>query len=611
MIAKGNLHAHGGRLAVYLTKGKDGERAELIDMRGFLSADLREGFRTIQAIAESQTRCEKPFFHAYVRLPEGEGLDHAAWLAVADRIEAHLGFSDQPRAVAFHIAEDGETHMHSAWSRIDTDDMRAIDPGLYKNKLKEICRELEAEYGLQPVKNEREPEQQTKGPARGEFEEARRLGMDVEAIRESIRACYDRSDSGASFVAALSDQGFTLARGDRRDFVVVDHDGGLHALGKRICGERAADVRARIGDDFALTLPTVEEARTQQNEHLHARDTVEPTPANRNVESQNITGEAPIQAPSAIEKQNEERAAIAAKKDVMQEPTEVEIRQQQQREQEQLRQVEAQAAKLETYRKQREAEIEEARKREQERRQQETREKEIRAGDISDAATRHSVALGQARGGNVYQTLADAALAEGAAFKKEQEGLRKEAAAEKDPEKRALIDLRRQIEAHEYMAITSQRLAGISATLAGREDNPIAQRDREQAAAHQARARELREERGQRQAEQERQERERTQQQGAERQAVLERYRAATGRGASEQPNKVPYHQIPATNQRDGLRPDQPAEGAPQTREAREAARANYQRARDSVTTTGKEPEGSGGKSTGRSSGRGGGGRGR
>lgn len=38
--------------------------------------------------------------------------------------------------------------MHVTWSRIDAGNMRVIEPGLYKNKLKEISRELEQELGL-------------------------------------------------------------------------------------------------------------------------------------------------------------------------------------------------------------------------------------------------------------------------------------------------------------------------------------------------------------------------------------------------------------------------------------------------------------------------------
>ena len=39
MIAKGNFHAHGGKLADYLVKGHPGEKAELVEMRGFRASD--------------------------------------------------------------------------------------------------------------------------------------------------------------------------------------------------------------------------------------------------------------------------------------------------------------------------------------------------------------------------------------------------------------------------------------------------------------------------------------------------------------------------------------------------------------------------------------------
>ena len=239
MIAKGNLHGDGAKLAAYLVTGKDGERAELVELRGFPTDDIRDAFIAAQLGAEAKTRSTKPFFHAYVRLIEGEALDRGQWQRVADRIEQQLGFQDQPRAVAFHHLANGETHMHLAWSRIDLEHECAIDPGLYKLKLKEVCRQLEHELGLTPVRNERDPEQKTLAPGRNEFEQARRLGTDLTAMREAIRDCWERSDTGRGFEAALAEQGFILARGDKRDFVVIDPAGGDHALGKRITGATA------------------------------------------------------------------------------------------------------------------------------------------------------------------------------------------------------------------------------------------------------------------------------------------------------------------------------------------------------------------------------------
>ena len=258
MIAKGNLHGAGGRLARYLVTGKKGERAELAELRGFASADIGAAFLDVEIQAQG-TRAEKPFFHAYVRLAAGEALGRKQWRYVADRIEKQLGFAGQPRAVAFHHLPAGETHMHIAWSRIDLEDMRALDPGLYKFKLKEISRELEDELGLMRVSSERAPDNRTLAPGRNEFEQARRLGTDLKAIRNTIRECWEQSDSGKSFAAALDARGLILARGDKRDFVVIDHAGGDHALSKRITGAPAAEIRARLADIGRRQLPSVDD----------------------------------------------------------------------------------------------------------------------------------------------------------------------------------------------------------------------------------------------------------------------------------------------------------------------------------------------------------------
>ncbi|HEX3666838.1 MAG TPA: relaxase/mobilization nuclease domain-containing protein [Rhizomicrobium sp.] len=256
-------------MADYLTMPGGGERGELVELRGFASDNLRDACTDIEIQAEC-TRAEKPFFHAYVRLPDHESLTREQWLYVADRLETTLGFDEQPRAVAFHHYDDGTTHMHIAWSRIDTENERAIDPGLYKNKMKELCRELEVELDLTRVRSEREEGRKTLAAGRDEFEQARRLGTDLTAIRESIRACVDATKDGQGLREALENEGFLLSRGDRRDFVVIDREGGDHALGKRITGLTAGEMRERLSDLDRSTLPSVEEAKELQKSRLHA-----------------------------------------------------------------------------------------------------------------------------------------------------------------------------------------------------------------------------------------------------------------------------------------------------------------------------------------------------
>lgn len=259
MIAKGTTHNDGARLASYLVHCKDeDERAELFELRGFADDDIVEAFRSIHVIADA-TRCARPFYHCQVRTPDGEELTREQWQAVADRLERRLGLDDQPRAIAFHT-KDGHEHMHIAWSRIDEDTLTARELKFDHRKLMNACRDIEQEMGLTPVPNER-VRSGPDAPSRQEYEQARRLGVDIHATREAIRDCWERADNGASFAAALDEQGLTLAKGDRRDFVVVDGEGGIHALGKRVLGISAHELRERMADLDPASLPSLEQAR--------------------------------------------------------------------------------------------------------------------------------------------------------------------------------------------------------------------------------------------------------------------------------------------------------------------------------------------------------------
>src|ERR1700733_14182086 len=73
MIAKGNTHSSGLRLARYMIRAKDGERVERGEVRGFASDEIVDAFRSVDAMAEG-TRGEKPLFHVQVRNRDGEHL---------------------------------------------------------------------------------------------------------------------------------------------------------------------------------------------------------------------------------------------------------------------------------------------------------------------------------------------------------------------------------------------------------------------------------------------------------------------------------------------------------------------------------------------------------
>lgn len=132
--------------------------------------------------------------------------------------------------------------------------------------------------------------------------------------------------------------------------------------------------------------------------------------------------------------------------------------------------------------------------------EQDRREEERRArnpdGDIADARKRWERAIGQSFDARMpEESLALAVGVEAAQFRKEQDALRARERAEKDPEQRKLLELRRHIEACDYMTQANERLAAISGVIYGRRDNETSNRDRERAAEWQRLGQGLRAER--------------------------------------------------------------------------------------------------------------------
>lgn len=509
MIAKGNPHNSGPYLARYLAASSKGnESAELVELRGFASDNIFDAFALVQLQAGG-THCQKPIFHVQVRTPKGEELTREQWAHVADRIERQLGFDGQPRAVVFH-QKDGHRHMHLAWSRIDAETMHAIDPGLYKRKLKEICRKLEKEMGLQQVRNEREPDEKTQSPARPEFEQGRRLKTDVKAIREGIRDCWDASATGAAFVAALDKKGLVLAKGDKRSFVVVDEMGGYHALGKRITGATAEQTRAKLADIKAAKLPTVEKAQTMQRERREQEkgamdDQQDMTDEDRRKQALQKDEE---ERRAAMEKEEEQRRQAVKEEDERREQAvaeeearreegnreeekrQAEYKAQADRQVEQAREMEAQEERLAAYREEIARRAEEA-KREQER----TQEAQSRRwdGDMRDSHSRYGQALAQHYDiKDPYGSLSRSAMAEYGSFLRDRERLNQQIAKADDPKEREALELRQRIESAEYMAITSERIATQSEIITGKNDSPEAVRQRDRATAFRKEAQELR-----------------------------------------------------------------------------------------------------------------------
>lgn len=266
MIIKGGTRARGADLGAHLSRTDTNERVRLLELRGVAGVNLDQALREMEALGAG-TRCKSPLYHANIDPRADERLTPEQWGRAVDALEAKLGFTGQPRALVQHVKE-GREHVHVVWSRIDLERNRAIPDSHNYRKHEEVARALEREFGHERVQGahvERDgKERPARTPSHAEMQQAERSGLDPKAIKAEITALWRQTDSGKAFAGALAEAGYILARGDRRDFIVIDQAGESHSLARRIYGAKAADIRARLSDIDQATLPDAREGRSEQ-----------------------------------------------------------------------------------------------------------------------------------------------------------------------------------------------------------------------------------------------------------------------------------------------------------------------------------------------------------
>ena len=257
MILKASQRGGSRQLAAHLNKTEENEHVELHEIRGFIADDVDGALHEAYAMSRG-TRCTKFLFSVSLNPPETENVPIDKFEDALGRIENKLGLENQPRVVVFHEKE-GRRHAHCVWSRIKTDEMKAVHLSHYKNKLMDVSKQLYLENNWDLPKgfidkNQKNPLNYT----RQEWQQALRIGQNPKIIKSALQESWLISDSRKAFEHALQDRGYYLARGDKRGYVAVDLYGEVYSLSRQI-GVKKADFTKKLGD--AQQLPSVEEAK--------------------------------------------------------------------------------------------------------------------------------------------------------------------------------------------------------------------------------------------------------------------------------------------------------------------------------------------------------------
>lgn len=259
MIISGGARGNWRFFAKHLTRADENEVVRVAEMRGLVADTVLEALREMDAVAMG-TRATNFFYHADINPREDERLTEEQWEKAVDALEANLGLNGHARFVVEH-EKKGRTHRHVVWSRVDTDTMTVVPVEDNYASHERTSRELEDAFGLEPTPGVyRDGKRAERRPDNWEVFRGQRSGIDPRDVKAELTDLWRQADTGRAFAAALEERGYILAKGDRRDFIVIDHAGDDHSLGRRV-GVKAAEVRARMADIDRDALPSVEEAR--------------------------------------------------------------------------------------------------------------------------------------------------------------------------------------------------------------------------------------------------------------------------------------------------------------------------------------------------------------
>jgi Relaxase/Mobilisation nuclease domain len=266
IIINGGSRSAGGWWAKHLQNGEKNERVQVIEVVGLSAATIPDAFREMEGISLG-SKCKNYFYQANINPRADERLTPAQWREAVDTLEKNLGLTGQPRFVVEHEKE-GRTHRHVVWSRIDPERMTAISDSLTAAIHERTSRDLEIKFDLERGQSilvpDRKIDRPDRRPKKHETFRSMDSGIDPETVKADARRHWHSADNGQSFKAALEASGdYVLARGDRRDFVIVDRAGDDHSLARRL-GVKAAEMRARMADIDPACLPNVQEAKAQQ-----------------------------------------------------------------------------------------------------------------------------------------------------------------------------------------------------------------------------------------------------------------------------------------------------------------------------------------------------------
>lgn len=256
MILHGNQRGGAKGLALHLLSDEN-EHIEIHHIKGFVSGDLMGALQESYALSRG-TKCRQHLFSLSMNPPPDAKVSTSVFEEALSKVEKELNLKGKPRVMVFH-EKKGRRHAHVVWSRIDGQSMKAVPLPFSKCKLMDISREIYIRQGWTMPQGMMEPGAPSQtNYTLAQWQQAKRAGKDPKKLKAMFQQVWASSPDQNSFASALEQNGYVLAKGDRRSFVAVDFRGEVFAIAKWT-GAKTKLVREKL--HAPETLPSVEEAQ--------------------------------------------------------------------------------------------------------------------------------------------------------------------------------------------------------------------------------------------------------------------------------------------------------------------------------------------------------------
>lgn len=289
MIIKSSQRTGANQLAAHLTKTVEYGETQTVTITGsrqlLVMVTVDEALDDMALMAAASPHCQKHLYH--VSISPNQGMTTKDWAKTWHLYEQEFGLTGRAYIEVTHGKGTRPPHKHRVYERVD-ETGKALLLSHTKVRNEKVARLAEyhlghpltigkhnraiakrlREEGQQPIVQwlEQSPALTIQRPVavqnHTDHQQAKRTGMPTAQVQEELAKIYHHTPHGQAFRAAIAAQGYTLARGDRRDMVIVDANGGVHSPRRRL-QVKAKVLQERWADIDLETLPSVAQAQQQ------------------------------------------------------------------------------------------------------------------------------------------------------------------------------------------------------------------------------------------------------------------------------------------------------------------------------------------------------------